>query len=467
MPTIIDKCDGEITAIGGRSDNKEMTSDYPLGTTTVTWIFTDLSGNIKECSQVVKVEDWITDTLYCPSDLNNIYYSCITELPEPYKTFEEFKAAGGRISDESRIVKESFTYTDISVGSDCDYYVERTYSVKDIRNNEISCSQTLRIKDDVGPEFIGLPKDTIRISCTDEIPGVAVVTATDNCDDSPIVTMTEYNDRGKDPASCNYYNYVITRRWEAVDACENLSRFIQVIIITDDEVPTFDFPKDWKDTVLSIYRKGCEFGVPDFTVEVGAIVNDNCTDINQLKIYQRPAAGLNITESTNVYVYVEDLCGNVDSLSKYVLVPEAGSVVSLEAYNTELCGSDQSAIDLWSQTIRYAQGHILIEDWDGSYVEIESTFAYDCYKDSISEASLVYSNNPNTYYDKFYHPDRNVRDSIRASLINLRKQVQSGVYYFVAMDTITLCTDTAMANLTVNERPRLRKIGRASCRERV
>ncbi|MCB9017856.1 MAG: hypothetical protein H6544_04570 [Prevotellaceae bacterium] len=453
-PSVTDPCDGNITAVGSRDDGKTMQDVYPLGSTNIVWTYTDKSGNSDTCRQVVLVEDWILDTLYCPQDLEGKTFSCVTGVPDPYATFEEFKLAGGSFSNEGKIKEGSFTYTDKMDGDSCLMTFIRTYKVTDVRNNEIACSQTVSVKDDVAPVFDQELSD-IKISCTDEIPAVPVVTVTDNCDPNPTLSYYTTDDRSDNPSDCSYYTYDIRHIWKAIDRCGNEETKIQVVHVVDDQNPVIDFPKDWKDTVLSIYRKGCVFEVPDFTDTVRTFVSDNCTDISNIKVWQHPSAGDTLLSSVRVWVYISDMCGNMDSLSRYVLVPAAGSVVSLVAHDTTLCGSDASVINLWSQQIRYAEGTITVKDWDESLIDIASSFVYDCYRDTLAESNLVYSDNPNTYYSKFYGSNKVERDSIRNSRIKIKKMLQSGRYYFVAMDTMTLCSDTASAYLTIHERPRI------------
>ena len=459
-PSVEDKCDGTIVAVGHRDDGMSMDDPYILKTKTkVTWVYTDASGNSDSCSQIVVVEDWVVDDLNCPSDLTQ-GIQCVENLPAAYATYEEFKLGGGSFSNESKMVEGSFKVLEDEIPTDqhCDFNVVRTYQVTDVRKNEIQCKQKIHVVDNVAPTLSDKPAD-MKLSCTDEIPVALTITAEDDCLPTAVdVKFSESSTRGTDPNSCDYYNYTITRVWTATDRCDNESLHRQYLVVVDTLAPEFTFPKDWKDTVLSIYNKGCTFGVPDFTVEVRSIVSDNCTDITNITVTQEPAAGSLIKSSTSVKVTVADMCGNTASLYKYVLVPGAGTIVDLTAFDTALCADDNKPLTLWSQEVRLAVGSILVEDWDGSYTSIPTAFVYDCYLDSISPNSLVYSNNPNTYLNRYTSAalgSAAKADSLKNARINLRKQTQSGHYYFVAMDTLTLCSDTANSYLEIRERPRI------------
>ncbi|MBK6948464.1 MAG: HYR domain-containing protein [Haliscomenobacter sp.] len=46
-PQASDNCSGTVTATGVRDDNELLTAVYPVGTTTITWTFTDAAGKEK------------------------------------------------------------------------------------------------------------------------------------------------------------------------------------------------------------------------------------------------------------------------------------------------------------------------------------------------------------------------------------------------------------------------------------
>lgn len=457
-PSVEDACD-VITVTGSRDDGKPMDAVYPLKpNVTVTWTFEDASGNKSYCSQVVVVEDWVLDSLICPKDLNDSI-KCIEDLPLAYTSYEEFVAAGGSFSNEEKFDPSSFEVLPDEIPEDhCKIFVKRTYQVTDVRKNKIQCHQLIEVNDDTKPVFSAEPEN-IKLACTDEIPQAVVLTAVDNCKPTDVtVNFVETSSQSDDPNSCEYYNYTITRVWSAKDLCDNEAVHTQLVEIVDTMAPEINFPPTWKDTVLSIYNKGCTFGVPDFTVEVKSIVSDNCTDASNIKVTQSPEANTLIINSTTVTVYVQDMCGNVDSLFKHVLVPTEKQVVNLDANDTSICARDKNPLTLWSQEVRFASGKIYVVNRKGEIIEVPTTFVYDCYLDSISPNTLVYSNNPNTYLNRFSNETLGsaaIADSVRKARIELRKRHQSGHYWFVAMDTLTLCSDTAHSFLDVRERPRI------------
>ncbi|HOU68951.1 MAG TPA: hypothetical protein PKW49_10335 [Paludibacteraceae bacterium] len=452
----IDKCNAaEVSFM--RSDNLGRADNYEIGVTDVNWTFTYVFGDVVTCHQHVLINDMVPPFLKCP-DLPNVTYECYGELPAPYMSFEEFKAAGGSISDERKF-KEWLGYEDDTLGDNyCNYTLLRIYRIKDVRDKVIECSQEFNINDTKAPYFL-TQLDTLVFSCDDEIPGIETVTveAEDNCSDKADIKITSKvtNNRAVDTHSCAYNSYTLWREWTAVDKCGNESApLVQVVIIVDTLAPKLILPQDWQDTVVAENIKNCEWVMPKLDDLLKGHVEDACTFEDDIEIWQVPAAGTPLTKTTDVYIYVSDNCGNKDSVKVVAFMDKLYNVVSLEAYSKTLCGSDSSAISLWSQEIRFARGFVTL-DLGGEMVPIPSVFNYDCYRDTISEATLVYSNNPRTYYSRFYDANKEVRDSIFNSKVKIRKKSQSGLYYFVVMDTITQCSDTAKAYLTIFERPRI------------
>ena len=459
IPSVKDFCDGLIVAEATRSDGKDLKDNYVLGDPVeITWTFRDSSGNERICSQVVLVEDWLIEDLICPSDLDGKVFTCIDDIPEPYADYAAFKAAGGEFTDEKKLLENTFRYENRYEGDSCEMVYTRTYHVEDFRHNDISCQQVLTVRDTTAPEIlVGNLHDTI-LTCTQEIFLPVTLSAVDNCDPNPTVSVSETNNRGTDPSSCEYFNYDILRKYVAVDRCGNESTFIQTISIRDTTGPTFTIPEGWRDSVLAKNFKACIFGVPDMTIDARKFVSDDCTEDNDITIVQHPAAGTHIDRSMRVWVYATDKCGNTDSLSRFVIVQQPATIVTLEAHDMDTCVSDKQ-FTLSTQNVRFAKGFILSELSSGRIRQLPSVFSYDYYRgSSVNVDNLIFSDNPYTYLRRF---DALISrfgsaDSAQKAMTALTKRSESGYYTFVAMDTTTGCTDTATAYINIAEKPRVR-----------
>ncbi len=70
----------------------------------------------------------------------------------------------------------------------------------------------------------------------------------------------------------------------------------------------------------------CLFTVPDLIALVRAASSDDCTPADSLSIVQQPAAGTEISTTTNVTITVTDRCGNEATATVQVTVPQPLSV---------------------------------------------------------------------------------------------------------------------------------------------
>ena len=451
--------EGQEAFILSSDSTKWTIPALPADTYKVVWTFADTTETmvdpIKRCEQTLIVEN-LKDTLFCPPGRNQSTITCVTEESLPiFNSFEEFKAAGGWITDHNQFDASSFGYIEDSIGTPyCDQTRYVTYFVLDVRGDKISCTDTIFVKDNEAPIFAEMV-DTFTIACDEELP-IFEKAQVDDCDPDVKLNLDSVSHQGDNPSECNYYSYTIDYQWTAVDRCNNKSVYPFVLSVVDTIAPTINLPLDWSDTALSNYLKGCIFSVPDFEEDLRSeeVIQDNCSSLDNIKISQYPAAGDTIKKTTTIYITISDPCGKDTVVTKVVYVQERDEILSLDAYDITKCGSDSSVIDLWGQTTRFATGFRYLE-YGGTWYPVPSNPVYDCYRDSISEESLVFSDNPLTYYDKFHPGPSDTDKEIQRSLTELKRMSRSGKYIFVAVDTATMCRDTASSYLTINERPRV------------
>ena len=473
--------DGTDLTLNG-DGTKWIIPELAVGNYTIVWTFHDkswtLKDSIKTCEQELTVEDKL-DTLYCPSGWNHKTIACIDELPAIYTTFEEFKAAGGHFSNEKNLKTAGCTLTgcfgseENSIGTKyCNETYYRMYYVYDTRENKISCTDTITIKDTVPPVFLDennvaaecISKDAngqcieyqgrkTTISCDQVVPDAQKPSVSD-CDPDVTLTVTSNSLQGADPTKCDYYTYDIIREWTATDRCGNVSTMKDTVAVVDTVAPKVELPTDWQDTVLADYLKGCIFLVPDFAEDLrkDGVVSDNCVALDNIIITQIPAPGDTIKETTQIDITISDPCGSDTSIVAWVYAPKRETVVSLDAHDTVICVSDDAPLSLMDNDLRFAEGGYWMEDEEGRYWRQTRT-QYDIYKTEVVDDSLFYSNNrASALYQKYF---KSLTDDERKSIYELSRKRLSGTYWFVAFDTLTLCSDTAAANLELKERPRI------------
>jgi len=107
-------------------------------------------------------------------------------------------------------------------------YRIRTWTAEDDCGNLISDTQTIRVQDTEVPVLAGIPANVV-MECSENIPAVPVVTATDNCGDEVILQFNETTIQG----DCTN-RFIITRTWTAEDDCGNSAVGVQLITIEDN-----------------------------------------------------------------------------------------------------------------------------------------------------------------------------------------------------------------------------------------
>ncbi|MCB0760319.1 MAG: T9SS type A sorting domain-containing protein [Flavobacteriales bacterium] len=105
-----------------------------------------------------------------------------------------------------------------------------TIDVMDEEGHSGTAQQEVVFSDDEAPYIIGLPFDTLWVSC-DSIPEMEFPVATDNCGE-----VTWIMSEDADVLTCSYD---IVRTYIAQDACGNESMAQQVIHVSDNAAPVF------------------------------------------------------------------------------------------------------------------------------------------------------------------------------------------------------------------------------------
>ena len=173
---------------------------------------------------------------------------------------------------------------------------------------------TFIFQDNEAPTLSSTPGN-ITVSCN-AIPEAAIVTASDNCDTSVPVQFTQTIGSG-----CPY---TITRKWTAVDDCNNLVEHIQLITVIDTVAPTL-------------------IGVPgNITLECGAPIptatvtaTDNCNAVLAVVPSQTVQELECETIITRTWTAI-DPCGNPTSASQTITITDTTDPEIEEAPQAEI-----------------------------------------------------------------------------------------------------------------------------------
>ncbi len=202
-----------------------------------------------------------------------------------------------------------------------------TFTIFDDCGNDTTWTATYTVIDNTPPMLVGLPSNqevsngTIVIndtlSCTDGIPPVPMVTATDNCTPNLVPSFSEASGQTMD-GSCAQFNYVILRNWTVSDSCGNATNAIWRIVVIDDEAPDFEDPID----LTGANAISCSDDINDFSI-TGFIANasDNCSTTLDTSYFDSIVDSLCPNGYTIQRLWVvKDVCGNTNNKVQFIEV---------------------------------------------------------------------------------------------------------------------------------------------------
>ncbi len=130
--------------------------------------------------------------------------------------------------DDSPVV----TLRETRRAGDCpqSYELLREWTAVDACGHAAVVRRRLTVVDEVAPEIEGVPPDA-RVSCA-AVPAPVTPTVTDACDPAPSLSFEERRIDGACPD-----DYDLERRWEASDACGNLTVVSRTIVVRDEQAP--------------------------------------------------------------------------------------------------------------------------------------------------------------------------------------------------------------------------------------
>ena len=189
---------------------------------------TDEAGNVSTCETFIIVQDnTIPVITFCPSGKT---VQCTDDLSPA--------AQGTAIATDNCLVG-SVAYTDSTAagtGNICTVLF-RTWKALDLSGNMSTCLQVLNIQDTVKPVFTVFPTND-TLTCTDTLPVVPVLLATDNCDADVLISLV-VDTIDVAQGACAEFSYTLRRTWTAADDCGNTSVYTQQLVITDAVAPAF------------------------------------------------------------------------------------------------------------------------------------------------------------------------------------------------------------------------------------
>jgi len=197
--------------------NDHQSSEYLVGTTTVTWTTTDIHGNTSSMAQTVVINDCENPVITCPSN--------VLSGTDP-------GMCGVNINIGTPITTDNCGI-DVTTNNHQDSYypvgtTTVTWSVTDIHGNISTCDQQIVVNDSEAPVINGVhPSSIVECPAT---PIFSNPSVTDNCS----ATMS-YND--VTTQNCGN-TYTTTRTWTATDSTGNITTTSETITVRDITPPS-------------------------------------------------------------------------------------------------------------------------------------------------------------------------------------------------------------------------------------
>ncbi|MFK8056703.1 MAG: gliding motility-associated C-terminal domain-containing protein [Saprospiraceae bacterium] len=291
------------------------------------WYIWDDCGDSTLVTQVIRVTDnSAPQVLNIPSD--TIVAGCVANVPIVHPTFVENCDSDYEWSFDQQTIDSTCIYNKTIV---------RTWEAWDGCGNRSTAVQRIELRDTASPILTGVPMDQI-VTCGDGFPP-PIVTATDDCDPSPLITL----DSTVFTSLCDTLYHVV-RIWTATDQCGGSTTASQRILVLDLQSPMIiDAPRDTTiacgnpmPAEVPTFEDDCTDPVPVYTVD--SVATGACPIVNV--IYRRWIAtdDCGHDTSTEQIITVVDTTGPI-----FIPLPDTifssclDSVVVIEPSIVEAC----------------------------------------------------------------------------------------------------------------------------------
>jgi SdrD B-like domain/Concanavalin A-like lectin/glucanases superfamily len=211
-PKFVDNCDDILDLVYLADTNYTSQCGFDI---IRSWTATDNCGNVTNVYQTIHVTDATAPVLLnVPA---NATAEC-SSIP-----------AAAAVTAQDNCATNLVVSLNETTTTGCPYTITRAWSATDNCGNTTTQTQIITVIDTAAPTLIGVPANTAaECSALSEAP---MVTATDNCDQSIIVSYNQSINQG---SGCQY---TIVRTWSATDDCNNTTSQSQTITVTDTTPP--------------------------------------------------------------------------------------------------------------------------------------------------------------------------------------------------------------------------------------
>ncbi|MFN5619901.1 MAG: hypothetical protein ACK478_01235, partial [Flavobacteriales bacterium] len=289
-----DVCSGVVQV----TYSDEVVSGGCTGNVIRTLTALDNCGNVSTTEQIIT----LTDAIAPEATVANVEITveCSDEIPAYAPVWSD------NCTSVDELIKEM---TSQQNGFGCSLQIVETYTARDRCGNVGYAYRTINVVDTTDPQLQDVPA-SVTIDCNDDIPAVATVTATDNCDTSVIISVEESTVPGNCPQ-----NYSIERMYIATDWCGNADTVLQIINIVDTTAPIFNADNE------SIFNYTCpevSIGQPAPVVTPEAV--EDCGQVSLT--YSDVESGTSCNRTIVRTWEAADNCGNVETFVQNITISD-------------------------------------------------------------------------------------------------------------------------------------------------
>jgi hypothetical protein len=315
--SIFDEC-GVNESTTRRSDNKQATDPYPLGTTAVTFIVTDKSGNIGQCSFNVSIKNYGLDTLPPVARCKDtILY--LDSYGKAYLIPDDLDngSTGFKSSENLWLSKATFTCNDLGL-NEVVLFVENKIGYID------SCVSIVNVRDTTTFNFSTPPKNYMLNACLHD-PNSSIIRLTSLPISLAVVEISvqQFIDAYHEVigvCSVREISYIdsfesdgcpliISRTFKIQKNDGQIFSFTQTFNLSDNSEPKVSCPPDMflktGETIPPTFKEIGQF------LEAGGKIIDNCPDDDfSIYIISEYLGTIGLRTTLQRAYYVEDICRN-------------------------------------------------------------------------------------------------------------------------------------------------------------
>ncbi|MDG1158487.1 MAG: HYR domain-containing protein, partial [Flavobacteriales bacterium] len=280
-------------------------SEFPVGTTTVSYLVTDGFGNTAECSFEVTVTDDEAPSIICPEDIvaESDLGVCGALVMYDLPVIDDNCATASLVMIEGLASGSTFP-----VGT-----TTLTYEVVDLHGNASTCSFNITVLDVEAPTVLSCNSTILVANDLDECGAIVTYNTPEAADNCEVVSTTMISGLASGeqfPVGSTMVTYSF------LDPAGNETLCSFEVIVEDTQVPNITCQED-----ITVFN---DFGICGASVIYNLpLISDNCAIDSMVMIEGMESGSTFDVGTTNIAFQVTDIHGNQNTCSFTITVIDA------------------------------------------------------------------------------------------------------------------------------------------------